>query len=222
MYELFDDTAAATLLAIDEGESIRRVAQQIGTPYETVRQAVNALEDAGFVRYDDGLSVVDQKVLTATYTLVTAAARVSPPTIEEAYVLPHFADAPFAFTGIDAVYVWTRGGFQVARSPDDYPLFVAIEEADLEYWERFLADFGLPVAEQRQPAAEIDRAVQFVLQPRAHLDVEWVEGYPVIPREETIEYMDERFATFQSALAMLDDMYEDLNLDVTYREEADP
>ena len=43
-------------------------------------------------------------------------------------------------------------------------------------------------------------------------------GRPVIPRAETIEYMRDHYAQFQSALAMLDRMYEDLNLGITYRE----
>ncbi len=40
----------------------------------------------------------------------------------------------------------------------------------------------------------------------------------MIPRAETIEYMCENYAQFQSALAMLNRMYEDLDLGVTYRE----
>jgi len=40
----------------------------------------------------------------------------------------------------------------------------------------------------------------------------------VILRAETIEYMRENYAQFQSGLAMLDRMYEDLDLSVTYRE----
>jgi len=45
MYEILDDTAAGVILAIENGDSIRRVAQALHTPYETVRQAVNRLED---------------------------------------------------------------------------------------------------------------------------------------------------------------------------------
>ena len=40
----------------------------------------------------------------------------------------------------------------------------------------------------------------------------------MIPREETIEYMREHYAQFQSALSMLDRMYEDLDLGIAYRE----
>jgi len=218
MYETLDDTAAQIILATESGDSIRRVAQRLHTPYETVRQAVNRLEDEGYVRYADGLSVVDDRVRVAARELVAASAGVSPPTIEEAYVLPQFGNWPFAFTRIDAVYVWTQGGYQVGRSPEDYPLFLAVRERDVDAWESFFESFGLPTASERQLPDEVAGPLQFVLDPRRSLDIEHVEGYPVIPQEETIAYMREHYAQFQSALAMLDRMYDDLDLDVAYRE----
>jgi hypothetical protein len=162
--------------------------------------------------------VVDDRVRVAARELVAASAGVSPPTIEEAYVLPQFGDWPFAFTRIDAVYVWTQGGYQVGRSPEDYPLFLAVRERDVDAWESFFESFGLPTASERQLPDEVAGPLQFVLDPRRSLDIEHVEGYPVIPQEETIAYMREHYAQFQSALAMLDRMYDDLDLDVAYRE----
>jgi len=217
MYEVIDDTAAQVILAIESGDSIRRVAQQLQTPYETVRQAVNRLEDVGYVTYDDGLSVVDERVRDAARELVAASAGVSPPSIEEAYVIPQFGDWPFAFTRIDAVYVWIQGGYQVGREPDDYPLFLAVREQDVNAWEAFFESFDLPTAFERQPQDELDGALHIVVEPRSSLDIEHVEGYPVIPRAETIEYMRENYAQFQSALSMLDRMYEDLDLGITDR-----
>jgi len=96
MYEVLDDTAAQTIPAIESGDSIRRVVQHLHTPYETVRQAVNWLEDAGYVSHDDGLTVVDDHVRDAACDLVAASAGVSPPSIEETYVIPQFGDWPFA------------------------------------------------------------------------------------------------------------------------------
>jgi len=180
MYEVLDDTAAQTILAIESGDSIRRVAQHLHTPYETVRQAVNRLEDAGYVSYDDGLTVVDERVRDAARELVAASAGVSPPSIEETYAIPQFSDWPFAFTRIDAVYVWTQGGYQVGREPDDYPLFLAVREQDVDAWETFFESFDLPTAFERQPQDELDGPLQIVLEPRASLDIEHVEGYPVI------------------------------------------
>ena len=215
---MLDDTAAQVILAIESGDSIRHVAQHLHTPYEMVRQAANRLEDAGYIRYDDGLAVVNARVRDAAHGLVAASAGVSPPSIEEAYVIPQFGDWPFAFTRIDAVYVWTQGGYQVSRNPDDYPLFIAVREQDVDAWETFFESFGLPTAFERQPRDELDGPLQIVLDPHPSLDIEDVEGYPVIPREDTIEYMREHYAQFQSALAMLDRMYDDIDLGVAYRE----
>lgn len=218
MYELMNETAAQVLLATEPGDSIRAVAGRIQRPYETTRQAVDRLEDAGFVDYDDGLVVTDELVREAGRELLAASARVSPPTITEAYVLPQFFDRPYAFSRIDAAYVWTGGGYQVARDPDDYPLFIAVLEADLPGWESFFASFDIPTALERQPPESISGSLQVVLDPRSELDVDTVEGRPVVPRAETIEYMYEHYAHFQSGLSMLDRMYDDLDLDEAYRE----
>lgn len=218
MYEVFDETAARVVLALERGDSIRRVARRLHEPYETVRQAVNRLEEAGFVRYDDGLSLVDASVRDAALGLVTAGAAVSPPAIDDAYVIPQFGEWPFAFTRIDAVYVWTRGGYQVSRGPDDYPLFLAVREQDVSDWEAFFESFDVPTAFERQPRERLEGPLQIVLEPRSTLEIESVEGYPVIPRTETVEYMYEHYAQFQSALSMLDRMYDDLDLGVTYGE----
>lgn len=217
MYEVVDDTAAQVILAIESGDSIRRVAQHIQTPYETVRQAVNRLEEAGYIQYDGSLSVVDNRVRDAARKLVAASANVSPPSIGEAYVIPQFGDWPFAFTRIDAVYIWTRGGYRISRDSTDYPLFLAVREQDVDAWERFFDAFGLPTAFERQPGEEHAGPLQVVLDPQPSLEIDDVEGHPVISRAETIEYMREHYAQFQSALAMLDRMYEDLDLDVDYR-----
>ena len=218
MYEPFDGTAVRVLLAVNPGDSIRTVAQHLHTPYETVRQAVNQLEDAGYLRYDDGLFVTDDRVRMAAQDLLATSAGVNPPSIEEAYVLPQFGDWPFAFTRIDAVYVWTQGGYQVGREPDDYPLFLAVREKDVDAWQRFFEQFGIPTGFERRPEDSFEGPLQVVLNERSVLNPNHVEGYPVISRHETIAFMQEHYATFQSALAMLNRMYDDLSLGVSYRE----
>jgi DNA-binding GntR family transcriptional regulator len=49
------------------------VAQHLHTPYKTVRQAVNRLEEAGYVTYDDGLSAVDERVRDESFDGMQAA-----------------------------------------------------------------------------------------------------------------------------------------------------
>ena len=94
----------------------------------------------------------------------------------------------------------------------------AVREQDVDAWEAFFESFDLPTAFERQHRNELDGALQTVLEPRPSLDIEHIDGYPVVPRAETIVYMRENYTQFQSALAMLDRMYENLDLNVTYRE----
>ena len=110
------------------------------------------------------------------------------------------------------------GRLSSRSQPDDYPLFLAVREQDVDDWEAFFESFDLPTTFERQPRDELDGPLQVVLEPRSSLDIEHIEGYPVIPRAETIEYMRENYTQFQSGLAMLDRMYEDLDLGVAYRE----
>lgn len=64
----------------------------------------------------------------------------------------------YVFTAIDAVYVWTRGGYGVARGPETYPLFIAVHETELDAWATFFDRFGIPTTEKRQPVDEFDSA----------------------------------------------------------------
>jgi hypothetical protein len=111
-----------------------------------------------------------------------------------------------------------RRGYQVGRDPDDYPLFLAVREQDIEAWQDSFEQFGLPTAFERQPRDGLDGPLQIVLDPRSTLEIDHVDGYPVVPRDETIAYMREHYAQFQSALSMLDSMRDNLDLDVAYRE----
>jgi hypothetical protein len=129
-----------------------------------------------------------------------------------------YTDQQVCEVRIDAVYVWTQGGYQVGRDPDDYPMFLAVREQDVEAWQGFFQRFGLPTAFERQSRDAREGALQVVLDPRPTLEIDHVDGYPVVPRGETVADMREHSAQFQSALSMLDRMYDDLNLDVADRE----
>jgi len=217
MYEPCSEKALKTLLAIDPGDSISGVARKIDENRETIRRVVNALEDKGYVKYSHGLTEVDPTVREAGLSFLAASADVDPPSILKAYVLPQFAGLEFAYTSIDAVYIWTRGGYQVAREPDDYPLFIAVDETDFDEWKQFFGRFEIPAAEDRQPAEEIDQSIQFVLKPCAIVEADTVDGRPVIPLHETVEFAQDHYATFQSALDMLGRMYEEIETDADYR-----
>jgi len=217
MYEVCGEKELKVILVLDSGDSISGVARKIDENRETIRRVVNRLEEAGYVVYDDGLQLVDQTIRDAGLEFLTAAADTSPPSIAEAYVLPQFANMDYAFTSIDAVYVWTRGGYQVARDPEDYPLFIAVCESDFDAWTAFFNRFEIPTSEERLPAADLDGAIQVVLESQLQIETEMVDGRPVIPLKETVAFANEHYAHFQSALDMLGRMYDSVDTDANYR-----
>jgi len=217
MYEVCGEKELKVILALDQGDSISGVARKVDENRETIRRVVNRIEEAGYVAYDNGLHLVDQTIRDVGLEFLTATAEISPPSISEAYVLPQFAGMEYAFTAIDAVYVWTRGGYQVARDPGDYPLFIAVHESDVDAWTEFFDRFGIPTAKERQPADDLNGAIQVVLEPQSQIEAEMVDGRPVISLQETVAFANEYYATFESALDMLDQMYDDVDTDTAYR-----
>lgn len=219
MYEVCGEKELKVILALDSGDSISGVARKIDENRETIRRVVNRIEAAGYVAYDDGLQIVDQTLRDIGLEFLATAATTSPPSISETYILPQFAGMDYAFTAIDAVYVWTHGGYQVARDPENYPLFIAVQESEFDAWTEFFDRFGIPTAEKRQPAEGLDGAIQVVLEPRSQIEAEMVDGRPVVPLQETVAFANEHYATFESALDMLGRMYDDVDTDATYRME---
>lgn len=71
---------------------------------------------------------------------------------------------PFAYTQIDAVYIWTHGGYQIARGHDDYPVFIHINDHQVEQWVAFFNRYGIPTTiNERADPDEHDNAVSYVL-----------------------------------------------------------
>jgi hypothetical protein len=219
MYETCGEKELKVLLALEPGDAISAVARKIDENRETIRRIVNRIEAAGYVTYDNGLHLVDQTIRDRGLDFLTTAAAISPPSISEAYVLPQFAGMDYAYTAIDAVYVWTRGGYQVARDPTDYPLFIAVHEAEIDTWTAFFDRFGISTAHERQPADELDGAIQIVFETRPQIETAMVDGRPVIQLQDTVAFARDHYATFESALEMLGRMYEDVDTDATYRME---
>ncbi|WP_231186389.1 helix-turn-helix domain-containing protein [Haladaptatus sp. DYF46] len=217
MYEVCGEKELKVILALDQGDSISGVARKIDENRETIRRVVNRIEETGYVAYDNGLHLVDQTIRDVGLEFLTATADISPPSISEAYVLPQFAGMEYAFIAIDAIYVWTRGGYQVARDPEDYPLFIAVHESDVDAWTEFFDRFGIPTAKKRQPADDLNGAIQVVLEPQSQIEAEMVDGRPVISLQETVAFANEYYATFESALDMLGRMYDDIDTDANYR-----
>jgi DNA-binding Lrp family transcriptional regulator len=219
MMEHVDDTTAKIILAIQPGDSIRRIAQKIDGSYSWVHDRVERLENAGVIRRDNGVYIDEYSVRDRYHELVAAISRLEPPSIDEGYVIPHFAGMPFAYTKIDGVYVWTHGGYQIARGHDDYPIFIQVAAQDVDRWMAFFDEFGVPCTiEDRPDPTDREVPVSYVLFPTAgDITREWIDGNPVVPLDETIEHMMEYRVNYEPALEMIADEY-DRDIDAVHED----
>jgi len=217
MMEYVDETAAKIMLAIQPGDSIRRIAQKIDGSYSWVYDWIERLEEAGFVRRDDGVYINDYAVRDCYREMVAGISRAVTPSIDDGYTIPHFAGMPFVYTKIDSVYVWTHGGYQIARGHDDYPIFIQVADRDTDRWTAFFDEFGIPCTiEDRPDPTDYTEALSYVLFPiTGEITPEWVDGNPVIPLDETIDHMREYRVNYEPALEMIAAEY-DRDIDATH------
>jgi len=137
--------------------------------------------------------------------------------ISEAYELVKQAGLKYAFTGPDAVFFWTKGGYQVDRFFGFYPIHVLVRKADLNRWKGFFRSMGKMFWVDGEPVKQTLFGVFYVLYPRVEFGVEEVEGFNVVPLKETVDFCEQNVYSYEPALEMLDEMY-GLGLRVRYKE----
>ena len=138
--------------------------------------------------------------------------------ISRAYNLLKEAIMEYALTGPDAVFIWTKGGYQVDRFFGFYPIHLKVKKNDLGRWKRFFSSKKQRFHIVGRPVRETLFGLFYVLYPEADFKTEDVDGFRVDPLKDTVEFCREKIYSYEPALEMLDEMY-DLGLKIEYREE---
>jgi DNA-binding Lrp family transcriptional regulator len=220
MTDFMDSTAAKIVLAAQRGDSINRIAEKIDISYSWVYDWIERLEDADIIsNTDNGIRIIDHEIRRHYDEMVGALYCHEGISQENAYVIPHFAGMEFAYTEIDAAYVWTHGGYQVARSHDDYPVFIEVHDQDVERWIAFFERYGIDTAINERPdASAVTGDIYYVLFPTTDgIETEWVSGNPVIPLNKTVEQMIENRPAYEPALEIIADEY-DVDIDASHHD----
>lgn len=218
MIEVMDATAAKIVLAVQRGDSINRVAIKIGVSYSWVYDWIERLEGENIIAItDNGIQIVDHEMRQQYAEMMAALYSRDTLSQEDAYVVPHFAGMEFAYTEIDAAYVWTHGGYQIARGHDDYPVFIEVHDRDVERWIGFFQQFDVDTTINERPDADdVDGIVHYVLFPKTDgIDAEWVDGNPVIPLDDAIDQMMKTRPAYEPALEIIADEY-DRDIDASH------
>lgn len=137
--------------------------------------------------------------------------------ITKAYDLLKEASIKYALTGPDAVFFWTKGGYQVDRFFGFYPIHLKVKKKELERWKKFLDSRRQRFQVNGQPIRETLFSLFYVLYPETEFKTEQISGLNVIPLKETVAFCQKNIYSFEPALEMLDEMYS-LGLKVIYKE----
>jgi len=138
--------------------------------------------------------------------------------ISRAYDLLKEADREYALTGPDAVFFWTKGGYQVGRFFGFYPIHLRVKKDALERWKKFFDSKRKKFHVKGQPVRETLFGLFYVLYPEADFKIEDVNGFHVDPLKDTAEFCQGKIYSYEPALEMLNEMY-NLGLNAAYREE---
>jgi len=128
------------------------------------------------------------------------------PGIEESYEVLKEANLKYALTDEDAVFLWTKGGYNVGRFFGRYPIHIDIRKEDVKSWMRFFERKGLKYAFKDKPTKETWFGVFYCLHPNHHVKSFEIDGFSVLPLEDTVKFCRENIYTYNSALEMLTSM----------------
>ena len=137
--------------------------------------------------------------------------------VRDAYNLIREAGMDYAFTGPDAVFFWTKGGYNVDRFFAFYPIHLKVRKRELVKWEKFLKSKNKWFHVRGEPIRRTLFGTFYVLYPEDEFRVCEIEGFKVIPLDETVEFCKMNIYSYEPALEMLDEMY-GLGLGTEYRE----
>lgn len=212
MLDAINPHVVKILLAMEEGDSIKRISRKTGSSYGWTHKWVVQLEELGVLERDRGVRLRDEELFNRFLSLAKSVLS-RKMELGDYYMLPNFSGLKYSYTKTDAVFIWTKGGYQIGRSRKNYPIFINVLDKDSEDWRSFFREFSVNCNIQER----LDRGIHYVMFPQDNFEVEWVGSTPVTPLHETVDWAGKYKYNFQPALEMLDEMY-GLDLDIKYRE----
>ncbi len=195
------------LIAAREQDSISAIAQRIDLSYGWTYKWVKRLIQEGVFKEKWKGIILQKNNKFYRETLDFVKEHVSKHSFFYT-VLPLFGIS-YCFTKTDAVYIWTEGGYNIARYKSFYPIFIKIKAEDCPTFLWYCKKLHLPINAKKGVFYSPDIVPTFSCAQKGN--------YAVEPLQETIRFMRKYIYNFEPALEMIDELY-NTGLKARYRE----
>ncbi len=212
MIETINPYIIRILITAKDNDSIRLISKKINLSYAWTYNWIQKLVELGIIkRKGQKIKINRENKIYKEFIQFIKKILKEKLSLTDAYSLPNLAGLEYAFTSTDAVFIWTKGGYNVGRSKMNYPIFIEVLEKDLDEWCKFFKNFSIKYSK----AIKRKKGIYFILMTEIKIEKEFVNGVFVIPLKRTIDYAKKYIYNFEPALEMLDHMY-NLNIKIKY------
>ena len=198
MFNIINPYMVKMVISCRKEDSIRQIAQRISVSYGWTHTWMNALAQRGAVRLTRMKAYLNEKneFYRRTIKYIHETMENTPSFYYEVLSLWGIT---YCFIQTDAVYIWTKGGYNIARYRKYYPIFIKVERKDKDIFEWYCRKLGLKINKKK--------GIFFQVQYVDAIHPEYYEGMPVEGRKETIRFMKKHQYNFMPALEMMQRLY---------------
>ena len=109
----------------------------------------------------------------------------------------------YAFTKLDAVFVWTMGGYNISRYKDFYPIYIKVDKKDKYIFEYYCRKLNLRINKKKSIFYKVVYLNDF--------EVDYLDKIPVDSLRKTLSFMKQHKYNFEPALEMIKEIYNKKN-----------
>lgn len=186
------------LIAAREKDSINAISRRISLSYGWTHKWINDLAKAGVFKLTRMRVYLNKDSefykLTLSYIKDTLGKNIT-----FYYEALRLFGIKYCFVQTDSVFIWTRGGYNISRFKDFYPIFISVAKKDKEIFEDYCKKLGLHINK--------DKGIFYQVTYLEDFKFAYVDNTPVESLEDTISFMEKNRYNFEPAIEMINQIY---------------
>lgn len=205
--ESFNPYVIKILISARKKDSISSISKRIGLSYGWAHKWTNELIKEGIFkeRYRGMVLQEDNE----TYRKILNFLRENFNNAAFYYSALKLFGIKYCFTKTDAVYFWTRGGYNIARYKKFYPIFIKIKKTDYPIFLYYCNKLGLKI--------NAKKGIFYSPEVIERFECPYINNTPVDSLNKTIKFMQDNIYNFQPALEMIKEIY-GKKIKISYKE----